>query len=102
MTINTIEELDEMRAVAIYQSDAGNTAKWDATHDLVKSAFLLFARAIREADAAAGIVSVPIEPTKEMRDAHMNTPWPYHCDDPCDETAESEWNSMISVSPFKT
>lgn len=58
MTIDTVEQLDEMRARACAVSDDGHDEYWRGYLDTV--------RAIRAADDNVGLVTVPKNPTEDM------------------------------------
>ncbi len=67
------DELDELRARTLWDRDEDKvdpTEPWKDCPDTWKDEYRETARAIREADEAAGCVVVPVEATVEMATAH--------------------------------
>ena len=76
MTIDTVEQLDEMRAIALYDKEWRRNSK-GGFYDDAFAMCMKYARAIRAADDAAGLVTMPAaigqcikvngEPVHELR-----------------------------------
>lgn len=81
--IGTVDELDEMRARACAVFDDGHDEYWKG--------YLDNARAIREADERAGLLTVPVEPTAKML---FGTKGEFPV------SMGMVWKQMIEVSPF--
>lgn len=90
MTPKTVEELDEMRARLLV--DTFCVSEWEEIGDEFQTRYLEVARAIREADAAHGVVSAPTEATEEMIAAvekiEPDIIWKFI------------WEDMLDTSPF--
>jgi len=69
-TIETVEQLDEMRAKTLCES-FGSPLTVGSGDDLRENwrGYLVYAKAIREADERAGLAVVPKVPTHEMANA---------------------------------
>lgn len=77
-TPKTIEELDEMRARAMFDSDRKSFKKphveWATVPKSTRLEYIRMCRAIREADERAGLVTVPVELTEDMQAAALLVP----------------------------
>ena len=89
MTIDTVDNLDEMRARACAVADDGNDEYWRW--------YLDNARTIREADERAGLMTVPTPPTDAMIGAFHDAIRIWMAEKGNDEDV---FRAMLAASPF--
>lgn len=102
MTPETIEELDEMRAVTISEG------LFERCSPTAKAFYLGLAIAVRLADEAAGLGVVPKEPKHAMERAYFTAPIPKfnskadHAERKKQNRKKmiSRWRAMLAASPF--
>lgn len=115
VVVATVEQLDEMRARAMFAvafdgyppNEKGETPKWednDVHVWMIQDQLRKFARAVREADERAGLVTVPREPTAGMArfggvQVEIRGDWRVGST-MSDEEARECWQAMISYSPL--
>jgi hypothetical protein len=87
-TIETVEQLDEMR----YAAARKEADEFVSGADLKPVALRAIVRAIRQADERAGLVVVPREPTQAMSEAYER-----HCGW---VLGLHSWDAAVSASPF--
>lgn len=88
---NNCAELDKLRREAMRKADPVFFGA------LTPDEILDIAQAIREEDAAAGVVSVPVEPTPEM-DVAGTEEW--LCIEAQEDRSAVNYRAMLAASPF--
>lgn len=91
VAVETIEQLDEMRAAAIAEIE-GNTVPFNEMKQMSRIYYLNRAKAVREADERAGLFVVPAEETLEMLNAAIAAE---------DHGGDGDtWAAKLLASPF--
>jgi hypothetical protein len=90
-TIETVEQLDLARAKALCVH-GGNG--WHEVSNDCKVVYVGYAKALRESDERAGLITVPREPTEKMCDAADYDRERYG------HIATNRYRAMLRASPF--